>query len=212
MSCCSNDQKFDGASVAYRRALWAVILINLVMFAVEITAGFASGSQALKADALDFAGDTMTYTISLLVIGSSLALRARAALFKGGLLIVIAVSVLGMTLMRALSGEPPVAETMGIVGFAALLANAASVLILLKWRDGDANVRSVWLCSRNDAIGNVGVMIAGGLVAITGSAWPDLILAFALAALFTRSAWSICIQALDELRRHNHAIAEAGDV
>ncbi len=211
MSCCSNDQKFDGASVAYRRALWAVILINLVMFAVEITAGFASGSQALKADALDFAGDTMTYTISLLVIGSSLALRARAALFKGGLLIVIAVSVLGMTLMRALSGEPPVAETMGIVGFTALLANAASVLILLKWRDGDANVRSVWLCSRNDAIGNVGVMIAGGLVAITGSAWPDLILAFALAALFTRSAWSICTQALDELRRHNHAIAEAGD-
>ena len=86
MSCCSNDQKFDGTSVAYRRALWAVILINLVMFAVEITAGFASGSQALKADALDFAGDTMTYTISLLVIGSSLALRARAALFKGGLL------------------------------------------------------------------------------------------------------------------------------
>ena len=170
MSCCSNDQKFDGTSVAYRRALWAVIFINLVMFAVEITAGFASGSQALKADALDFAGDTMTYTISLLVIGSSLALRARAALFKGGLLIVIAVSVLGMTLMRALSGEPPVAETMGIVGFAALLANAASVLILLKWRDGDANVRSVWLCSRNDAIGNVGVMIAGGLVALTGSA------------------------------------------
>lgn len=211
MSCCSSDQKFDGMSVAYRRALWAVILINLVMFAVEITAGFASGSQALKADALDFAGDTLTYTISLLVIGSSLALRARAALFKGGLLFVIAISVLGMTLMRALSGEPPTAETMSIVGFVALLANVASVLILLKWRDGDANVRSVWLCSRNDAIGNVGVIIAGGLVAITGSAWPDLVLAFALAALFTRSAWLICTQALAELRSHNHAIAEAGE-
>jgi Co/Zn/Cd efflux system component len=211
MSCCSSDQKFDGMSVAYRRALWAVILINLIMFVVEITAGFASGSQALKADALDFAGDTFTYTISLLVIGSNLALRARAALFKGSLLFVIAISVLGMTLMRTLSGEPPTAETMSIVGFVALLANVASVLILLKWRDGDANVRSVWLCSRNDAIGNVGVIIAGGLVAITGSAWPDLVLAFALAALFTRSAWLICAQALDELRRDNHAIAEAGD-
>jgi Co/Zn/Cd efflux system component len=211
MSCCPNGQKFDGASVAYRRALWAVILINLVMFFVEITAGFASGSQALKADALDFAGDTLTYAISLFVIGSTLAVRARAALFKGGLLIVIATSVLGMTLMRALSGEPPVAETMGIVGFAALLANLASVFILLKWRDGDANVRSVWLCSRNDAIGNVGVMTAGGLVAITGSAWPDLIVAFVLAGLFTRSAWSICNQALAELRNHKQAGAETGD-
>lgn len=210
MSCCENDQKFDGTSSAYRRALWAVIFINLIMFVVEITAGFASGSQALKADALDFAGDTMTYSISLLVIGSALAVRAKAALFKGGLLFVIAISVLAMTLLRALSGDPPVAETMGIVGFAALLANAASVLILLKWRDGDANVRSVWLCSRNDAVGNVGVMIAGGLVAVTGSAWPDLILAFVLAGIFSRSAWSICKQAIEELREHS-TIATTGD-
>jgi Co/Zn/Cd efflux system component len=202
MSCCPSDQKFDGSSVAYTRALWAVIFINLVMFVVEISAGFASGSQSLKADALDFAGDTMTYSISLLVIGSSLAIRAKAALFKGGLLFAIAIAVLSMTLVRAFSGEPPVAETMGIVGFAALLANAVSVVIL-KWRDGDANVRSVWLCSRNDAIGNVGVMIAGGLVALTGSAWPDLILAFVLAGIFTRSAWSICSQALSELRDHS---------
>ena len=163
-----------------------------------------------KADALDFAGDTMTYTISLLVIGSALAVRAKAALFKGGLLFAIAIAVLSMTLLRAFSGEPPVAETMGIVGFAALLANAISVLILLKWRDGDANVRSVWLCSRNDAIGNVGVMIAGGLVALTGSAWPDLILAFVLAGIFTRSAWSICSQALSELRDHA-AVANTGE-
>ena len=211
MSCCPSDQKFDGSSTAYRRALWAVIFINLVMFVVEISAGFTSGSQSLKADALDFAGDTMTYTISLLVIGSALAVRAKAALFKGGLLFAIAIAVLSITLLRAFSGEPPIAETMGIVGFAALLGNAISVLILLKWRDGDANVRSVWLCSRNDAIGNVGVMIAGGLVALTGSAWPDLILAFVLAGIFTRSAWSICSQALAELRSHNHPIAETGD-
>tara|TARA_R110002073_G_scaffold67393_2_gene167962 strand:+ start:15114 stop:15734 length:621 start_codon:yes stop_codon:yes gene_type:complete len=202
MSSCSNGQKFDGASPAYRRALWAVILINSVMFIVEALAGFASGSQALIADALDFAGDSMTYSISLLVIGSSLALRSKAALFKGGLLFAIAVSVLGMTLFRALSGEPPAAETMGIVGFAALLANVISVFILLKWKDGDANVRSVWLCSRNDAIGNVGVMVAAGLVALTGEAWPDLVIAFVLAGIFSRSAWLICAQALSEQKNH----------
>ena len=200
MSCCDNEPKFDGVSVAYKRALWVVISINLVMFFVEIVAGFASGSQALKADALDFAGDSMTYTISLLVIGSSIALRAKAALFKGALLFLIAGAVLGMTLLRSLSGEPPVAATMGVVGFAALVANFVSVLILLKWRNGDSNVRSVWLCSRNDAIGNVGVMIAGGVVAITGSAWPDLILAFILAGVFGRSAWEICSLAVAELR------------
>ena len=199
MSCCPSDQKFDGSSVAYRRALWAVIFINLLMFVVEISAGFASGSQSLKADALDFAGDTMTYTISLLVIGSALAVRAKAALFKGGLLFAIAIAVLSMTLLRAFSGEPPVAETMGIVGFAALLANAISVLILLKWRDGDANVRSVWLCSRNDAIGNVGVIVAGGVVALTGTAWPDLLVAALLAGLFLKSASAITLQALREL-------------
>ncbi len=172
------------------------------MFFVEALAGFASGSQALIADALDFAGDSMTYSISLLVIGSSLALRSKAALFKGGLLFAIAIAVLGMTLFRALTGEPPAAETMGIVGFAALLANVISVFILLKWKDGDANVRSVWLCSRNDAIGNVGVMVAAGLVALTGEAWPDLVIAFVLAGIFSRSAWLICAQALSEQKNH----------
>ena len=200
MSGCCEDKCFDGASPAYRRALIVVIAINAVMFVVEMSAGMISGSQALKADALDFAGDTATYALSLMVIGASVRTRAYASLFKGASLGVIAMAVLGMTALRVLDGSPPEASTMGIVGFMALAANAASVVILLRWRDGDSNVRSVWLCSRNDAIGNVGVIFAGGLVALTGSAWPDLFVAILLASLFLKSASAITLQATRELK------------
>lgn len=200
MSGCCENKTFDGASPAYRRALIAVIAINAVMFVVEMSAGMISGSQALKADALDFAGDTATYALSLMVIGASVRTRAYASLFKGASLGVIAMAVLGMTASRVLDGSPPEASTMGIVGFMALAANAASVVILLRWRDGDSNVRSVWLCSRNDAIGNVGVILAGGLVALTGSAWPDLVVAILLASLFLKSASAITLQATRELK------------
>ena len=200
MSGCCENKSFDGASPAYRRALIAVIAINAVMFVVEMSAGMISGSQALKADALDFAGDTATYALSLMVIGASVRTRALASLFKGASLAVIALAVLGMTALRVLDGSPPEASTMGSVGVMALAANAASVVILLRWRDGDSNVRSVWLCSRNDAIGNVGVILAGGLVAFTGSAWPDLLVAVLLANLFLKSASAITLQATRELR------------
>ena len=200
MSGCCDDKVFEGMSDGYKRALLAVILINAVMFFVEITAGLKSGSQALLADALDFAGDSATYTISLLVIGASLRTRAMASLFKGGSLAFIAILILGTSLYRFLGDTVPTAETMGIVGFLALLANLTSLLILMRWRDGDSNVRSVWLCSRNDAIGNVGVIIAGIVVAITGSAWPDLVIAILLATLFLRSSTSIISQARAELK------------
>lgn len=211
MDCCSNTPAFDGISPAYKRALIAVIVINAVMFGVEAVAGFAAGSQALKADALDFAGDALTYSVSLAVIGRVQSTRALAALFKGGLLGVTALAVLGMTLVRVFGEGVPSAETMGVIGFAALVANLVSVAILVRWRNGDANVRSVWLCSRNDAIGNVGVIIAGVLVAVTGTAWPDLVLAVAMAGLFLRSSISIIRQALDERRddRRRTASAEA---
>ncbi len=199
MPCEHHQSSFDGASAAYKRALIAVIIINAAMFAVEMSAGFSAGSQALKADALDFAADSATYAISLAVIGASLATRATAALFKGISLAVMGVFVLGATAVRALDGTPPEAHTMSVIGTLALLANVASVLILLRWRDGDANVRSVWLCSRNDAIGNVGVIAAGGLVAVTGSAWPDLIFAAVLAGLFLKSSLAITTQARREL-------------
>lgn len=200
MSDCCEPKSFDGASAAYKRALQAVIAINGTMFMVEMIAGFASGSQALKADALDFGGDTATYALSLFVIGASLRTRAKASLFKGASLAAIALFILLTTAIRFLDGEPPVATTMGAIGFLALAANLASIYILLRWRDGDSNVRSVWLCSRNDAIGNVGVIFAGGAVALTGSAWPDLIVATLLATLFLKSSASIVSQALKELR------------
>ena len=198
MSKCCENQSFDGVSADYKRVLITVIVINAIMFGVEATFGFLSGSQALKADALDFAADAATYTISLMVIGSALIVRARAALLKGLSLSVMAILVLASTAIGFFDDSSPVAATMGWVGFLALTANLVSVFILLPWQDGDSNVSSVWLCSRNDAIGNVGVIMAGGLVAYTQSAIPDLVVAVILAGLFFRSSFSIIGQALDE--------------
>jgi len=190
-SCCQHEQKFDGASQEYRRALWWVIFINAVMFLVEMGASIQASSQALQADALDFLGDTATYSLSLLVIGSSLKIRNRAALFKAASLMVMGVSVFTMTLYRFIYMETPQAVTMGTIGALAFIANMVSVLILLRFRDGDANVRSVWLCSRNDAIGNIAVMIAALGVWQSSSAWPDLIVASIMAGLFSWSAIQI---------------------
>ena len=205
----NHDLPFDGVSPAYKRALIIVILINAVMFVVETYAGIRAGSQALLADALDFGSDTATYTLSLLVIGAPLATRAKAALFKGGTLAVIAIIILGSTLWQFLGTDIPEPSTMSLVGALALAANLICLLILVKWRDGDSNIRSVWLCSRNDSIGNVAVIIAGLLVAYFSSAWPDLIVAVLLATLFLRSAWAIISQAREELRtgkpvHHDH--------
>ncbi len=200
MSGCCEEKVFDGLSPAYKRALIAVIAINATMFVVEMWAGMTSGSQALKADALDFAGDAATYGLSLAVIGASVRTRAMASLIKSGSLALIAITVLGMTALRFAEGVPPEAQTMSLVALLALGANVASVIILLKWRDGDSNVRSVWLCSRNDAIGNVAVIVAGLLVAATASALPDLLVAFMLAGLFLRSSIAIAQQAISELR------------
>jgi Co/Zn/Cd efflux system component len=192
--------KFNGLSAAYKRALWAVIAINATMFVVEMAAGMLAGSQALKADALDFLGDTATYTITLLVIGMPLVWRARAALFKGLSLGAMGLWVLGSTAYHVLVLGVPQAEVMGAIGFLALVANLTSVLLLLKYRDGDANVRSVWLCSRNDAIGNLAVIVAASGVWATGTAWPDLIVAGIMASLFLWSSAQIVRQALAELR------------
>ena len=201
---CEDNQidtdQFDGRSPAYMRALIAVIAINAVMFLVEMSAGYLGSSQALKADALDFAGDTATYALSFAVIGAALRTRATAALIKGASLGLMALFVLTTTVASAFGDASPVAPVMSGIGFAALAANVASVFILLRWRDGDSNVRSAWLCSRNDAIGNIGVIAAGGAVWLTGSFWPDLIVAALLASLFARSACSIIAQSMKERR------------
>ena len=208
--CCHTTVAFDGMTRGFRRALWAVIIINAVMFAVEMSAGVAAQSQALKADALDFFADTATYAISLAVIGAPLAMRARAALFKGLSLAVMGLWVLGMTVYGVLVLELPHAETMGVVGFLALAANLASVGLLLRYRNGDANVRSVWLCSRNDAIGNVAVIVAASGVWATASAWPDLIVAAIMASLFLWSSFRILQQSAGELRHAREHAAEPG--
>ena len=197
--CCGSEAKFDGASAAFRRALWAVIAINGAMFVVEISAGAFAGSKALQADALDFLGDTATYALSLYVIGMSIRARSLAAVFKGLSLAGMGVWVLGSSIYQAFVIGLPKAEVMGAIGFLALAANMASVVILMRFKNGDANVRSVWLCSRNDAIGNVAVMLAAVGVWATGTGWPDLIVATLMAALFSWSAIQIIRQAWQEL-------------
>ena len=199
--CCGQAPKFDGMSSGFKRALVLVIAINAAMFAVEMAAGLAAGSQALKADALDFLGDTLTYAITLAVLGRPLRTRALAALAKGISLAVMGVWVFGSTLWLALGPGLPKAEVMGAIGALALAANIGCVLVLLRYRNGDANVRSVWLCSRNDAIGNVAVMGAALGVFGTGTAWPDLIVAAAMSALFLVGAVQIITQALAERRQ-----------
>lgn len=206
--CCNDDDvAFDGTSVAYRNALIAVIVINAGMFAVEAVAAFSAMSQALKADALDFLGDSVTYTLSLWAVSKSPAIRARAALFKGVSLGVMGIAVIGMTVYRVIIQGQPDGETMGLIGGIALLANVVSALILLRFRNGDANVRSVWLCTRNDAIGNVAVICAAVLVVWASSPWPDLVVAAAMGALFFQSSIGIVKQARAELAQLNQSSA-----
>ncbi len=198
--CCHNQGTFEGLSADYKRRLWLVIAINAAMFITEMIAGALAGSQALQADALDFLGDTATYGISLAVIGASVRVRSTAAIAKGISLLVMGMWIFGSTIYHVFIAGLPRAEVMGAVGFLALAANIASVLLLMRYKDGDANVRSVWLCSRNDAIGNVIVMLAAVGVWGTASKWPDLAVAAIMAALFLCSSAQIVAQAAREAR------------
>ncbi|WP_018688104.1 cation transporter [Ahrensia kielensis] len=195
---CHDQSTFDGMSDKYKRRLWMVIFLNAGMFIVEIFGGAFANSKALQADALDFLGDATTYGLSLYVIGMSITARSRAAMLKGISLFVMGLWVFGSTAYSFWTDTLPVAELMGGIGFMALAANLLSVFLLVNFKDGDANVRSVWLCSRNDAIGNVAVMLAAVAVWFLGSRWPDLIVAIMMAGLFLSSAWQILTQALRE--------------
>ena len=210
--CCGASVKFEGLSADYKRRLWLVIAINAAMFFVEMSAGALAGSQALQADALDFAADAATYGVSLAVIGTTIRTRALAATAKAASLTIMGLWVLGSTAYQVLVIGVPRAEIMGAIGVLALAANLASVLVLMRYKDGDANVRSVWLCSRNDAIGNVAVMLAALAVWGTGSKWPDLAVAAMMAGLFLYSSARILQQSFAEMRegrvspeRHTHA-------
>ena len=184
---------------AYRRALWIVVLLNMGYGLAEIVGGLIADSQALKADALDFLGDGSITFLGLLAIGWSLRLRARTALLQGIFLAAMGIGVLGYTIYRTQVLQTPEAELMGLFGVGALLINIISVIILLPHRKGDANIRAVWLFSRNDAFGNILVIVAAGFVFWTSTSWPDLIAAGIIASLFLQSSWSIIKDARREL-------------
>ena len=198
-SCCGG-AKVGDPTPAYRRVLWVVLVINAAMFAVEIAAGVAAGSASLQADALDFLGDAGNYVISLIVIGMALRYRAMAAMAKGLTMGVFSLWVTGTVVWNAIVGTVPEPITMGVVGILALVANAVCALLLYAYRDGDANMQSVWICSRNDVLGNVAVLLAALGVFGTGTSWPDLIVAAIMATLALHGAWIVVRQARGELQ------------
>jgi Co/Zn/Cd efflux system component len=198
--CCHTQPPATQMHPAYRRVLWLVMLINAGMFVIEISSGLRAGSVALLADSLDFLGDTGNYAISLFVLSMSVRWRARAAQVKAASMALFGLWVLAATAWHAWQGGVPVAATMGLIGALALLANLVSAALLYAWREGDSNMRSVWLCTRNDALGNVAVLLAALAVMGNDSAWPDLLVASIMAGLGLTSAWQVLRQARSELR------------
>lgn len=199
--CCSGcHAPTDKTAPRFRKALWAALAINAAMFLVEIAAGVAAGSSSLQADALDFLGDAANYGVSLFVLGMSLRRRATASVLKGTTMAAFGAWVIANTAWHLLNGTLPEATVMGAIGAAALVANVAVAAMLYAFRDGDSNMRSVWICSRNDAIGNLAVLGAASGVFATGSGWPDFAVAGIMAALALSGATQVLRHALAELR------------
>jgi len=199
-SCECAPKDVRGATPEYRRALALVVALNLSMGAVEMVSGILAGSQALKADALDFVGDGAITGLGLLAMGWTGRARTRAALLQGAFLALLGLGVLGAAAYRVLVMQLPEAATMGVVGAVALVVNVVCAALLLPHREGDAGVRAVWLFSRNDAIGNAAVVLAAGAVALTGTPWPDLVVAVGIAGLFLQSSVAIIRDAMGEQR------------
>ena len=208
MGCCDHCQTSDPVrgNPSYRRALWIVLGINAGMFLVEIGAGLAAGSASLQADALDFLGDAANYGISLLVAGMTLRYRAMAAFAKGVSMGAFGLWVIATVVWHAVQGTLPSAVMMGAVGFAALTANAVSFGILWFHRTGDANMRSAWICTRNDVLGNLAVLLAALGVFGTGTGWPDLVVAATMATLALQGASTVLRQSLGELRQRRPTV------
>ena len=210
-SCCHDAPTPPAVDPVYRRVLWAALLINAALFAVEVAAGAAAGSASLLADSADFLADSANYAISLFVLGAALSVRAGAALLKGVSLALVGLIVTGNLVWRIVAGEVPDAQVMGTVGLLALVANIVTALMLYAFRQGDANMRSVWICSRNDAIGNVAVMLAALGVFGTGTHWPDIVVAAIMAWLALSGAAQIIREAQRERAlasdHHSHPLA-----
>lgn len=197
-SCCSPPP--PSVDPRFRRALWIALAVNALMFIVEVAASWSSGSVSLLADAVDFFGDAANYGLSLAVLSMAMHVRSKAAIVKGACMAAFGVFVLARAAWALQAGTPPEPVTMGVVATGALAANLGVALLLYRHRSGDANMRSVWICTRNDAIGNVAVGLAALGVFGTGTAWPDLLVAVLMAALAISGAASVLRQARTELR------------
>ena len=184
----------------HKKVLTAVLIINAVLFLVEAAAGFLANSTALLADSLDMLGDSLVYGFSLYVLWLGALWKARAALLKGVIMALFGMGVLVELVYKIVSGIVPSAETMGIVGALVLLGNGVCFFLLLRHRSDDLNMRSTWLCSRNDIIANVSVLGAAAGVKIFNSSWPDILVGAAIAALFLKSAWAVLRESFVELR------------
>lgn len=197
---CCNHHSPVSPDPKYRRILWIALLVNAGMFLVEIIFGVRASSVSLLADAIDFLGDSANYAISLWVLAMSIQVRAKASLVKAAFMMLFGIGVLVHALLNLINGVVPDAQTMTLIGFLALVANVAVAVLLYAYRNGDSNMRSVWLCTRNDALGNVAVIIAALGVFGTGTAWPDLIVAVIMALLALTAAKQIFQQATHELK------------
>ena len=206
-SCCAGPAEAPQLRLQ-RRVFWTVLWINAVMFVVEAGAGWSAESVSLQADALDFLGDSVNYATALFVLGRSLTWRAGMALAKGITMFGFGAFVLAGSVVHAVVGASPSAPVMGVVGAIALLANVACAVLLYRFRSGDANLRAVWLCSRNDVIGNVAVLVAASGVLLSGTLWPDLLVGLIMAGLAMWAGGSVILQARGELRQARVVPAE----
>ena len=203
MACtCSHEPAPQKPNSKFRTALWIALFINLTMFFVELIGGAYAHSSALWADSLDFFGDAVNYGISLAVLGASLYWRATVALMKGLSMALFGLVVIAKTAYAYVQGIPPEAMTMGVIGVLALIANVIAAVVLYAFRDGDSNMQSVWLCSRNDAIGNVAVILAAVGVFGTGSLLPDLIVALVISILGLTGGYQVIKKAVQERKQN----------
>jgi cation diffusion facilitator family transporter len=206
-SCCeAKSEALVALRGKQRRVLQTVLAINATMFVVELVAGLLTRSTSVLADSLDMFGDAVVYASSLYVLSQGARARARVATLKGAIMVLFGVGVLAEAVTKAISGRVPIAEGMGLVGGAALVANLVCLALLLRHRDDDINMRSTWICSRNDIIANVGVLAAAGAVALSGSRWPDVLVGAAIAGLFLWSAFGV----LREARLAYHGARHSG--
>ena len=198
--CCEDKAcELEELRASQSRTLWIVLAVNAAMFVAELTVGLIAGSVALQADSLDMLGDAFVYAFSLYVVAKSIRWRAVSAMFKGIIMAAFGLAVLGQSIYKMLFGSVPEAELIGVMGSIALAANLFCLYLLTRHRADDVNMRSTWLCSRNDIIANVSVLAAAGLVAWTGTLWPDIAVGLIIATLFLKTSISVLSEAREEL-------------